>query len=87
MNKNLRLLKVIVQPVFALDDGETLTEVGTQSVEVSGADWPAFPASLEASRVEQESMLNAQLPSPYAHSSVRPEDQVYDAGPGDKPGT
>lgn len=38
----LRLLKVIVQPVFVLDDGETLTEQAGQPVEVSAADWPTF---------------------------------------------
>jgi hypothetical protein len=38
----LRLLKVIVQPVFALDDGETLTEQPGEPVVVSPAEWPSF---------------------------------------------
>jgi hypothetical protein len=38
----LRLLKVIVQPVFVVDDGETLIEQPAQPVEVSPAEWPTF---------------------------------------------
>jgi hypothetical protein len=38
----LRLLKVIVQPVFVVDDGETLTEQPAQPVSVSPAEWPTF---------------------------------------------
>jgi len=38
----LRLLKVIVQPVFVLDDGDQLTEQPAQAVEVSPQDWPTF---------------------------------------------
>lgn len=38
----LRLLKVIVQPVFVLDDGEILTEQVGQAVEVSASEWPTF---------------------------------------------
>ncbi len=39
----LRLLKVIVQPVFVLDDGETLTEHVAEPVVVPAADWPTYP--------------------------------------------
>ncbi len=38
----LRLLKVIVQPVFVLDDGETLIEQAGQPVEVPASEWPTF---------------------------------------------
>lgn len=38
----LRLLKVIVQPVFVVDDGETLTEHPAQPVTVAPADWPTY---------------------------------------------
>lgn len=41
----LRLLKVTVQPVFVVDDGETLTERVGQPVEVTAANWPGFAAS------------------------------------------
>ena len=38
----LRLLKVVVQPVFVDDDGETLTEVTGDAVTVSGGQWRSF---------------------------------------------
>ncbi len=38
----LRLLKVIVQPVFVVDDGEQLIEQPAQPVTVSPQDWPTF---------------------------------------------
>ena len=41
----LRLLKVVVQPVFAIDDGETLTETTAEPVVVASADWPTYPAT------------------------------------------
>lgn len=37
-----RLLKVVVQPVFVIDDGDTLAEQVAQPIEVSAADWPTF---------------------------------------------
>lgn len=43
MAKRLRLLKVIVQPVFVLDDGEELTELTTDPVIVAARDWPDYP--------------------------------------------
>lgn len=49
----LRLVKVIVQPVFVLDDGEQITEVEHGPVIIPASEWPAysgerFPAELEA---------------------------------------
>jgi hypothetical protein len=38
----LRLLKVIVQPVFVVDDGEFLTEHTAEPVEVPAAEWPTY---------------------------------------------
>ena len=53
MSAKLRLVKVVVQPVFVLDDGETISEVEHQAVAIPAADWPAysgerFPAEVEA---------------------------------------
>lgn len=45
----LRLLKVIVQPVFVVDDGETLTEQPAQPVIVPAAEWPGYAAGRFAS--------------------------------------
>lgn len=41
----LRLLKVIVQPVFVLDDGEHLVEQAAEPVAVAPAQWPAYPTT------------------------------------------
>jgi hypothetical protein len=55
----LRLLKVIVQPVFVVDDGETLTERITEPVVVPASEWPTYPTEgfargFEALRKEVE---------------------------------
>jgi hypothetical protein len=41
----LRLLKVIVKPVFAIDDGETLTETSAEPIVVMPAEWPTYPTT------------------------------------------
>lgn len=38
----LRLLKVLVQPVFVLDDGDTLTEQPADPFTVPAAGWRGF---------------------------------------------
>ena len=53
MSKQLRLLKVIVQPVFVVDDGEHLTEQLAQPVEVSPSEWPTFATTKFAEGFEQ----------------------------------
>ena len=57
--RRLRLLKVIVQPVFVIDDGEMLTEHVAQPMTVSAGDWRdyatgPFLASFEALRQQVE---------------------------------
>lgn len=43
MSKRLRLLKVIVQPVFVVDDpDEGLSELIAQPIEVPAPEWPTF---------------------------------------------
>lgn len=42
MMRKLRLVKVVVQPVFVIDDGETLTELPVEPVLVSGAEWATY---------------------------------------------
>lgn len=43
--RRLRLLKVIVQPVFVVDDGENLTEQVAEPVAVSPEEWPTFASA------------------------------------------
>lgn len=57
----LRLLKVIVQPVFVIDDGESLAEQPAQPVEVSASEWPTFASGRFAEGFEQ---LRAQVEGP-----------------------
>ncbi len=49
----LRLLKVICQPVFVLDDGETLVEQPAQPVVVPAHEWPTYPTTAFAESFEQ----------------------------------
>lgn len=58
MSKSLRLLKVVVQPVFAVDDGKSLEEQTSQPITVAASEWPDFPEQLEAQRKETEANLN-----------------------------
>ena len=40
----LRLIKVIVQPVFVLDDGENIAEVEHAAVVIPASEWPTYSA-------------------------------------------
>jgi len=40
--KRLRLVKVLVQPVFVLDDGENVTEIDHQPIVIPAAEWPTY---------------------------------------------
>jgi hypothetical protein len=40
----LRLVKMIVQPVLVVDDGENLREVSVKPLPIDGPDWPEFAA-------------------------------------------
>lgn len=51
--KRLRLVKVIVQPVFVLDDGDNIEAIEHPPVAIPAADWPTysgerFPAEVAA---------------------------------------
>jgi hypothetical protein len=53
VSKRLRLLKVIVQPVFVVDDGAELVEQPAEPVVVSPAEWPTFATARFAEGMEQ----------------------------------
>lgn len=59
MTKRLRLIKVVVQPSFVVDDGETLQEMHTEPIVVTASDWAAFPERFAESIAEHEARLNA----------------------------
>lgn len=64
--RKLRLLKVIVQPVFVVDDGEQLVEQSAEPVVVSPADWPTFATTtfLEGFAQLQEQLGTEDSPEP-----------------------
>jgi len=42
MGARVRLVKVIVQPVFVLDDGTTIVEVDQPPIAIPAAEWPTY---------------------------------------------
>lgn len=59
--RKLRLLKVIVQPVFVVDDGDELVEQTAEPVVVSPADWPTFATTAFLDGVAQlQEQLDAE---------------------------
>lgn len=57
--KKLRLVKVIVHPIFVLDDGENITEFENQPSVIPASEWPDFPERLKRDIAEAEAQLNA----------------------------
>jgi len=62
----IRLLKVIVQPVFVVDDGDELIEQVAEPVTVSPADWPTFATT---TFVEGMAALQAQIDDQHTDES------------------
>lgn len=56
--KKLRLIKVLVHPIFVVDDGESLTEFPNTPSEVPASEWDAFPGKLKADTAEAEKAIN-----------------------------
>ena len=69
----LRLVKVLVQPVFVLDDGETITEIEHGSIAIPAAEWPTYSAERFPAEVEK---WQAVIDAEYA------PDEYPDAVPG-----
>lgn len=67
--RRLRLLKVVVQAVFVVDDGETLVEQAVQPVEVTPAEWPSYATGRFAADVAQ---IRAQVESPTDDAGTSP---------------
>lgn len=61
MSQRLRLVKVIVKPVFVIDDGATITEIDHQSVAIPAAEWPTYSSERFPREVETwQAALNAE---------------------------
>jgi hypothetical protein len=78
-----RLLKVIVQPVFVLDDGEELTEVQHPATVIPAAEWPTYSNERFPREVaEWQKKLDAEDGEATASvTSLRPPEQGQVAGP------
>lgn len=57
--KRLRLVKVVVQPHFVIDDGEKLEETVGEPVAVPAAEWPDYPKLLAEQTANAERALAA----------------------------
>jgi hypothetical protein len=55
----LRLVKVIVHPIFVVDDGETLREFPNGPTEIPASEWDRFPEKLKSDIAEVEAQLAA----------------------------
>jgi hypothetical protein len=56
--KQLRLVKVMIQPIFVIDDGKTLEEQTSEPIVVTSGDWENYPEQLAAQMSELEDRLN-----------------------------
>jgi hypothetical protein len=57
----VRLVSVQVQPVFLLDDGETLTPVDHPAVTIPAAEWPTYSSERFPREVaEWQTQLDAE---------------------------
>jgi hypothetical protein len=66
----LRLVKVVVQATFVLDDGDSLTEQLAAPVTVSAAEWPTYASETFPKQVaELEQQMNAGEPAPGGEAS------------------
>jgi hypothetical protein len=79
----VRLLKVVVQPVFVLDDGDELTEVQHPATVIPAAEWPTYSSERFPSEVaEWQAKLDAEAGEGTASvTSLRPPEGALASGP------
>ncbi len=78
----VRLLKVVVQPVFVLDDGATLTEVQHPATVIPAAEWPTYSSGRFPREVaEWQEKLDAEDAEATASvTSLRAPERAQQAG-------
>lgn len=63
MSTKLRLVKVVVQPVFVLDDGENITELEHPPTVIPASEWPTYSSERFPREVaEWQATLDAEKP-------------------------
>ena len=61
----LRLVKVVVQPFFVLDDGENITELEHQPTVIPASEWPTYSSERFPREVaEWQAKLDADAKPP-----------------------
>jgi hypothetical protein len=62
VSKRLRLLEVVIQPVFVLDNGDTLKKISPQPTVVSADEWPHFAQTefVRATEDLERRIINAE---------------------------
>jgi len=65
----LRLVKVHVQPVFVVDDGDTITEIEHPAVVIPASEWAVysgerFPAEVKAWQAQIDAEAAVLAPKP-----------------------
>ena len=62
MNKKIRLIKVVVQPFFVLDDGENIIELEHQATVIPASEWLAYSSERFPREVaEWQARLDAEV--------------------------
>jgi hypothetical protein len=66
--RKLRLVKVVVQPVFVLDDGENIIEVEHQPTVIPANEWPTYSSERFPREVaEWQQRLDTEGVGPPSH--------------------
>ncbi len=61
--RKIRLVKVVVQPVFMLDDEESLTEIVHDPTVIPASEWPTYSSERFPREVaEWQAGLDAEVP-------------------------
>ncbi len=78
----VRLLKVVVQPVFVLDDGEELTEVQHPATVIPAAEWPTYSSERFPREVaEWQKKLDAEDHAATTRvTTLRPQERAQPGG-------
>ena len=79
MSPKIRLVKVIVQPVFILDDGDNIIELEHSATVIPASEWPTysserFPREVEAWQAQLDHENGSEHPVDHENGSEHPTD-------------
>lgn len=68
----LRLIKVAVQPVFVLDDGENITELEHPAVVIPAEEWPTYSSErFQKERAAWQAQIDAEAQAAKPNRAAR----------------